>query len=86
MTTNNPTPRPWIAPNLSTIYSREGAVVATGIAPADVAMIVRAVNSFDAMREALRVIVREFDAGRTPLARDVTAARAALALADGEGD
>ena len=44
-------------------------------------LLIEAERDYHAAVEALRVIVREFDCGRTPLARDIDAARAALAAA-----
>lgn len=68
---------------------------------ADTAFIVRAVNSYEALREALREFVEEVEAHRastadafwpkgkfrsTGEAARYHSARAALALADGEGE
>ena len=71
----------------NTVWSATGDLIAT--CPVTVAnwhacnaaYIVRAANAYEPMRAALASIVREFDAGRMPLARDISAARAALARA-----
>lgn len=106
MNADNTTPRPWLAHGC-VIESASRCVTVTrgGIARADwqddcpdARLIVRAVNSFDAMREALRMMDADAIAARVramaldPSARCEqyatligeigTAARRALALAD----
>lgn len=91
MNADNTTPRPWLAHGC-VIESASRCVTVTrgGIARADwqddcpdARLIVRAVNSFDAMREALRWALDQIE---DDLDLDhqaaLSAARAALALAD----
>lgn len=109
MHTDKATPRPWGLERDGITLTMSGQIVATAIAPdgagiaeqrANAALIVRAVNAHDAMREALRMMNADLIAGRVramaldPSARCEqyamllgeigTAARAALALADQE--
>ena len=106
MNADNTTPRPWGLERDGITLTMGGQIVATAIAPdgasiaeqrANAALIVRAVNSFDAMRAALRPFAALLSAHHADMpdnrpvfgindalftVGDLHAARAALALAD----
>ena len=100
MNTDKATPRPWIndnglvcgvddkgAPSFD-IFDASGWPGGGNEAQANAELICRAVNSYDAMREALGKLVAVWEGPRDraaiAFAQAITEARAALKLADGE--
>ena len=97
MNTDKATPRPWGIDRDGVTLTMSGQIVATAIAPdgatiaeqrANAALIVRAVNSFDAIAARVRAMALDPSARCEQYAMLLgeigTAARAALALTDQE--
>ena len=98
MSNEKPTPTPWKVSqnwNYQTIRSQSGAIVVSNESSdcddaknkANTALIVRAVNSFEAMREALNTFISIYPEkirAHPDIRIAIAQARAALALADGE--
>ena len=95
-TQDGSTARPWrVGDAGATVYGPPDGnpaprMVAQRVRRSDAALIVRAVNAHEAMRDALRALIHEADmtGGRDRRVYRVTVdqARAALALANEEGD
>jgi len=89
MSTSKATARPWVLGSNGAIMGSDGSAIGVVATDANAALIVRAVNSHEALVAALRGIIQAWDTDsgdyyvtNTLTDDDIDQARAALALAE----